>query len=119
MSTTTSDTQTTAISTGEIITTAQLRSEATHAEGVLEEFNEERAKIGEWVGALSDRYVSAEFGTTALTAAVNAVAEAQGQSVQISEALAQMIAALDEADAIGDAAEEIKADGNVDAFKAN
>lgn len=117
MSTTTSDTQTTAISTGEILTTAQLRSETEHAEAVMEEFAAHAAAIGTWTNALGERYVAAPFGTDALSLAVSHVSEAQGVGSAISEALAEINAACDEADSLGEKVQEIQADGLVDSFQ--
>jgi len=116
-STTTSDTESTAIGGGEILSTTQLRAEAARAEEVLEEFSALCARLGVWANELPERYVAAPFGTDALTTAVNHVSEAQGDAGGIGEALAEMITGLDEADLLGDKVSELEADGAVDAFK--
>ena len=116
MTSTTSDTESTAIGGGEITSTTQLRNEAARAEEVLEEFSALCARLGTWANELPERYVSAPFGTDALTLAVNHVSEAQGDAGGIGEALAEIITGLDEADQLGDKVSEIEADGAVDAF---
>lgn len=111
--------QTTAIGGEEILSTTQLRNEAASAELVLEEFSALCLRIGRWAQELPERYVAAPFGTDALTTAVNAVTEAEGDGAGIGEALAQIVAGLDEADSLGEKVAEIQADGQVDSFKAS
>jgi hypothetical protein len=119
MTTTTTGSQSTAIGGEEILSTAQLRSEAATAELVLEEFSALCLRIGEWTQELPERYVAAPFGTDALTLAINHVTEADGDGGAISEALAEIVAGLDEADGLGEKVAEIEADGQVDSFKAS
>jgi hypothetical protein len=117
MSTTTIETEgTTAIGTGEIVSVGQLRAEALRAETVLEEFTALIALIGTWANNLPERYVGAPFGTQALSIAVTRVTEASGDATAITEALAEMLAALDEADSLGETVTQLDADGNVAAF---
>jgi hypothetical protein len=114
--TTTTADATTAIGGGEILSTAQLRAEANNAEAVLEAFTALIGQIGAWANALPERYVAAPFGTEALSTAVNHVTEAGGDATAITEALTEMVAALDEADGLGETVSEMQADGRVDAF---
>jgi hypothetical protein len=107
---------TTAIGEGDILSTAQLRAESNRAEAVLEEFTALIGQIGAWANALPERYVAAPFGTEALSTAVNHVTEAGGDATAITEALTEMLAALDEADGLGETVAELEADGRVDAF---
>jgi hypothetical protein len=117
MTTTPADVEaTTAIGDGDILSVAQLRAEANRTEAVLEEFTALIAQIGGWANALPERYVAAPFGTEALSAAVNHVTEAGGDGTAISEALTEVLAALDEADGLGETVSELEADGRVDAF---
>ena len=119
MTTTTTGSETTAIGGAEILSTTQLRAEAETAELVLEEFSAICLRIGEWTQELPERYVAAPFGTDALTTAINHVTEADGAGDAISEALAEIVAGLDEADSLGEKVTEIEADGQVDSFKAS
>ena len=110
---------TTAIGEGEILSTAQLRGEVTRAEEVLEAFTVLIRQIGGWANGLPERYVACDFGTDALTTAVNHVTEANGDAGAITDALVEILAGLDEADGLGETVTGLEADGRVDAYTAS
>ena len=118
MTSTTSDTSRTAIGGGEITCIADLRAEAERAEEVLDEVKVLFAQLGQWANELPDRYIEAKFGTDALSAAINRVTDWGGDGDALAEVLPEILAALDEADALGEKVTEIAADGKVEGFTA-
>lgn len=102
---------------GDITSTATFRAEAANAEGVLEELTYLALCIDTWTGQLPDRYNAAPFGTERLTTAVNRVGDAREDTGQVRDALTEMLAALDEADSLGETATGLQAHGLVDAFR--
>jgi hypothetical protein len=102
---------------GDIVSTAALRGEIAAAEDVLEQFTALIAQIATWAAQLPERYAAAPFGTEALTVAVTHVTDANGDAEQIKDALTEMLAAIDEADSLGETVTGIEADGRIDAFR--
>lgn len=102
---------------GDITSTIGLRREVAAAEDVLEEFSRLIAQIATWAAQLPDRYAEAPFGTDALTTAVNRVTDANRNADAIKDALTEMLAALDEADSLGETVTGIRAHGRIDAFR--
>ena len=111
-----SDGPTTAISRGPIMSTSQLRAEASLAETYVEEFARLVKIIGDWAKGLPERYAKAPFGTTGLTTAITHLVEAKLQGPALVEALKEIHTALDEADGLGEDVDAQQADGNVEAF---
>lgn len=105
------------IGEGDITSTASLRAEVANAEGVLEEFADLIRRVGIWTRQLPDRYNAAPFGTERITASVNRICESRLNDNQIRDALAAMLAALDEADSLGETVTGLQAHGRVDAFR--
>lgn len=118
MTTTTGD-HTTAISTGELLTLDQYRTEGNAAEAGLERLTALASIFVNWANGLPERYMSADFGTNEISLGVSHVAEAKGNAEAITEAIAEIITGLNEADAITAKNTELAAVGKVDAFKTN
>jgi hypothetical protein len=102
----------------EFESTTDLRNEAAELEVMAEEIHAARAEFERRTKALEEKVGAAPFGTRAIAEAVTAVGEAPTTDAA-AEALLQLRAAVDEADALADVAESLQAEGDVRAYAAN
>jgi len=100
---------------------SDLRGEATGVQALLDEAGDLIAQAVSWAVNLPERIDEAPFETAALLAQAEAIAEALGAMRGLDDAgdvLSGMDAALVQAEALGEHADEVAARGNLAAFRA-
>jgi hypothetical protein len=97
--------------------THTLRAEMAAAEDLASTARQLLDTLRQWSEALVESYIDAPFGTQALSAAVAGLIDTTNDPVALVDALTTMRAALDEADALGEAGEAIEAEGDVAALR--
>jgi hypothetical protein len=106
------------VGAGEWESTADLRAEVDQAEELAEAATAVIEALRKWADALEESYAAAPFHTRAMAESVATIGESAGDPAVLGEALLGMRAAINEADALGEAGEALEAAGNVEAFAA-
>ena len=121
MSTTTNDAA--PIGTGELTNTEQLRQEIHTVQGLIEQAEGLAGLLRDWQRGLDDSYESGAAAggpkTRALDEAVTAVTEADADALVLAEALNIVRRACEQADALGEQADAMGADGHTSGYVAD
>lgn len=105
---------------GELTTTADLRAEVTHMQGLIEQAEVLAGQLRDWQAGLPDRYEAAAGAggpqTQGLSDAVGEVTEAAGDGPAFGQALNALRRACDQADVLGEEADAIGAGGHTSGY---
>jgi hypothetical protein len=114
------DTTESALGSGELTNTSDLRAEVTTTQILLEQAELLSNLLGDWQEALPENYTTGAAAggpyTTALTEAVQEVSQVDGDAKQLGQALNGIRRACDKADSIGQTADALGATGHTKGY---